>query len=119
MICEILSSSKSFAATVEFFLKQTGANVKWQKHFKCRKRLKAQTRRVKFHFNLTLFPPFKVKSDGTLYFEKVISEDEGRYTCKVTNGFGRPIEASAHIAVEYAARVSFTPTTQGRYSVMS
>ena len=71
-------------------------------------------------FLTELFSPFfKVKSDGTLYFEKVISEDEGRYTCKVTNGFGRPIEASAHIAVEYAARVSFTPTTQGRYSVMS
>ena len=63
---------------------------------------------------ITSTPRLKVKSDGTLYFEKVISGDEGRYTCKVTNGFGRPIEASAHVAVEYAARVSFTPTTQGR-----
>ena len=32
---------------------------------------------------LTSTPRVKVKTDGTLYFEKVVSGDEGRYTCKV------------------------------------
>ncbi len=39
-------------------------------------------------------------SDGTLVINLVTSEDNGRYTCEITNGIGRPIQASAYINVE-------------------
>ena len=38
--------------------------------------------------------------NGTLVFSKVVAGDEGMYTCEVTNGIGKPITASAHLAVE-------------------
>ena len=38
--------------------------------------------------------------DGTLVITLVTSEDNGRYTCEITNGIGRPIQASAYINVE-------------------
>lgn len=41
-----------------------------------------------------------MRKNGTLVFAKVVGGDEGRYTCQVTNGIGRPIEASAYLAVE-------------------
>ena len=41
-----------------------------------------------------------VKKDGTLVFAKVEAEDQGRYTCEVTNGIGTPIAASAYLGVE-------------------
>ena len=113
MICEVLSSPESFAAGRQEQM-LNGRSIPT-----AGSSLNLKLDESNFILTELFSPLFKVKSDGTLYFEKVISEDEGRYTCKVTNGFGRPIEASAHIAVEYAARVSFTPTTQGRYSVMS
>ena len=113
MICEVLSSPESFAAGRQEQM-LNGRSIP-----SAGSSLNLKLDESNFILTELFSTLFKVKSDGTLYFEKVISEDEGRYTCKVTNGFGRPIEASAHIAVEYAARVSFTPTTQGRYSIMS
>ncbi len=41
-----------------------------------------------------------VKSSGALVFAKVVAGDEGEYTCQVTNGIGKPITASAYLAVE-------------------
>ena len=75
-----------------------------------------------------------VKKDGTLVISKVEADDQGEYSCEVTNGIGRPISAKAHLAVECkldqdikhlnlfdifssltfqdSARVIFHPTTQ-------
>ncbi|XP_059095272.1 protein turtle-like isoform X4 [Tigriopus californicus] len=53
-----------------------------------------------------------VTSDGTLVIRKAKSESQGRYTCKVSNGIGRPIEATAYLAIEYPARVTYHPDVQ-------
>lgn len=49
-----------------------------------------------------------VTSDGTLMIKKAKSEAQGRYTCKVSNGIGRPIEATAYLAIECRLNVLFT-----------
>ena len=41
-----------------------------------------------------------VRSNGSLVFDKVEAGDEGKYTCKVSNGIGAPIDTSAFLAVE-------------------
>ena len=43
---------------------------------------------------------FQVKSDGTLEISDVTASDEGKYECQITNGIGKPISASAYLAVE-------------------
>ena len=43
---------------------------------------------------------FQVKSDGTLEISDVTASDEGKYECQITNGIGKPITASAYLAVE-------------------
>ena len=40
------------------------------------------------------------RKNGSLVFSKVEAGDEGRYTCEITNGIGRPITSSAHLGVE-------------------
>ena len=43
---------------------------------------------------------YQVKSDGSLVINEVNANDEGKYTCQITNGIGKPISASASLAVE-------------------
>ena len=43
---------------------------------------------------------YQVKSDGTLVLSDVNANDEGKYTCQISNGIGKPISASAYLAVE-------------------
>ena len=38
--------------------------------------------------------------DGTLTISGVLAEDEGKYTCEITNGMGKPVTAFAHLTVE-------------------
>jgi len=51
-------------------------------------------------------------ADGSLTITGVAAEDEGKYTCEITNGMGKPVTAFAFLAVEYPARVVYTETTQ-------
>jgi len=50
--------------------------------------------------------------DGNLIIRQVKAEDGGVYVCELTNGIGAPQRARARLAVEYPARVAFTPTIQ-------
>ena len=43
---------------------------------------------------------FQVKSDGSLEISDVTASDEGKFECRITNGIGKPISASAYLAVE-------------------
>ena len=43
---------------------------------------------------------FQVKSDGSLVISEVSANDEGKYTCQISNGIGKPISASAYLTVE-------------------
>jgi len=54
----------------------------------------------------------QVTKDGNLIISQVKAEDGGEYVCEISNGIGRPQKARATLAVEYPARVSFTPTIQ-------
>lgn len=42
----------------------------------------------------------QIKTDNTLYINKVMAEDQARWYCELTNGIGQPVGASAHLAVE-------------------
>ncbi|XP_065332558.1 protein turtle isoform X2 [Cloeon dipterum] len=53
-----------------------------------------------------------VRRDGSLIVNPVSADDSGQYTCEVTNGIGEPQAASAHLNVEYPAKVTFTPIIQ-------
>ncbi|KAK2581283.1 hypothetical protein KPH14_008071 [Odynerus spinipes] len=53
-----------------------------------------------------------IKMDGSLVIQPVSAEDSGQYLCEVSNGIGEPQTASAYLNVEYAAKVTFTPTVQ-------
>ncbi|GAB6028109.1 hypothetical protein CHUAL_002328 [Chamberlinius hualienensis] len=52
------------------------------------------------------------KNDKMLVIDPLKADDNGKYTCEVTNGIGTPQSASAYLDVEYAARVSYTPSLQ-------
>ena len=39
------------------------------------------------------------RETGSLTLNTIRGSDQGRFTCQVTNGIGRPIEASAYLAV--------------------
>ena len=43
---------------------------------------------------------FQIKSDGSLEISDVTASDEGKFECRITNGIGKPIAASAYLAVE-------------------
>ena len=43
---------------------------------------------------------FQIKSDGSLEISDVTASDEGKFECRITNGIGKPISASAYLAVE-------------------
>ena len=47
----------------------------------------------------------QIKPDNTLYIEKVMAEDQGKWACELTNGIGQPVAASAHLAVECKFRL--------------
>eukprot|EP00095_Tigriopus_kingsejongensis_P006307 snap_masked-scaffold61_size441589-processed-gene-2.1 protein:Tk06307 transcript:snap_masked-scaffold61_size441589-processed-gene-2.1-mRNA-1 annotation:"protein turtle isoform x8" len=55
---------------------------------------------------------FAIRDDGNLVITEAKSKAQGRYTCKVTNGIGRPIEATAFLTIEYPARVTYHPDVQ-------
>lgn len=41
-----------------------------------------------------------IKPDNTLYLNKVLAEDQGKWACELTNGIGQPVGASAYLTVE-------------------
>ncbi|XP_018610819.1 protein turtle homolog B isoform X2 [Scleropages formosus] len=47
--------------------------------------------------------------DGSLIISQVKPEDAGKYTCSPSNSLGRPPSASAHLTVQYPARVVNMP----------
>lgn len=53
-----------------------------------------------------------VRRDGTLHINPTTPDDTGKYTCEVYNGIGQPETASAYLAVDYPARVTYSPTIQ-------
>ncbi|KAL9931032.1 immunoglobulin superfamily member turtle isoform 3-T21 [Glossina fuscipes fuscipes] len=53
-----------------------------------------------------------IRKDGSLIINPISADDSGQYLCEVTNGIGDPQSASAYLNVEYAAKVTFTPTVQ-------
>ncbi|XP_039285439.1 protein turtle [Nilaparvata lugens] len=53
-----------------------------------------------------------IRRDGSLVINPVSADDSGLYQCEVSNGIGDPQSASAHLSVEYPAKVTFTPTVQ-------
>ncbi|XP_028838997.1 protein turtle homolog B isoform X3 [Denticeps clupeoides] len=48
--------------------------------------------------------------DGSLIISQVKPEDGGKYTCSPSNSLGRPPSASAHLIVQYPARVVNMPS---------
>ncbi|KAL2094419.1 hypothetical protein ACEWY4_009138 [Coilia grayii] len=48
--------------------------------------------------------------DGSLIVSRVIPEDAGKYTCRPSNGLGTAPSASAHLIVQYPARVVNMPS---------
>nr|XP_027205598.1 protein turtle-like [Dermatophagoides pteronyssinus] len=54
----------------------------------------------------------KIKSDGTLVILSAEPDDSGKLTCDATNGIGEPDTASAHLSVEFPARVTYSPARQ-------
>ena len=42
----------------------------------------------------------QVRPDNSLYLNKVMAEDQGKWACELTNGIGQPVGASAYLAVE-------------------
>ncbi|KAI2798215.1 Protein turtle B [Blomia tropicalis] len=53
-----------------------------------------------------------VLSDGSLVIKSATADDSGKFTCDATNGIGEPDTAVAYLSVEYAARVTYSPTRQ-------
>ncbi|XP_014070324.1 protein turtle homolog B isoform X1 [Salmo salar] len=52
----------------------------------------------------------RILIDGTLHIFRVKPEDAGKYTCSPSNSLGTPPSASAHLSVQYPARVLNMPS---------